>query len=202
MPPLPPATPRRPRRTSPRWGLRLCRGHRGHEVKGRGFGPPLSAAGLLRLPLGLHIGDGAHHRAGLPGRASRAPAVRMRRAGTPGTKAGRAPPPTGRRKRFSGPASETNVLRSRTGSQCPRGEAHIEQGGQEGLGQEGRHVSSPRFSSISCCNCSISSWDSFFRRVKAVRKAGRDPEKVSSTNSSLCRARKAPPWTPGRSPPS
>ena len=67
-------------------------------------------------------------------------------------------------------------------------QAHVQNHGKQLPGQILQHSFHLLFSSISRCNSLISSSDSRFRAVKAARKAGSEPEKVSSTNCSLCTA--------------
>ena len=61
-----------------------------------------------------------------------------------------------------------------------RRQAHVHRN-QEGI----RHIAHPLILSIRSCSSSISFFESFLREVKAARKAGSEPSKVSSTKCSL-----------------
>ena len=124
----------------------LLRGHRGHRVRGRCLGLHRQLLGLglelRRLP-GLHIGNGAHHRACLPGRGVQGP--QQGDAGGQGHRAQQPEEhhrPQGVGKDLGGPL-QGQPCRHHAQDHDTRREAHVQKGRKQRLRQECRHLRSP-----------------------------------------------------------
>ena len=131
-----------------------------------------------------HIFNAADQRAGLPGRGVQQRKERRRRRQRHRTQ--QPEQHHGPKGIGNGPGRfpEEQPQRQHRRNDNAGRQAHIEQGGKQGL----QHQAHLRMPSMMALSSSISRSESRFRELKAARKAGSDPSKVSSTNCSLCMA--------------